>query len=213
MKLITETIYTDYSVDEILDESTGKKNLFIEGIFMQAEVKNRNGRIYPSQILKKEVERYVNAKVKTRQAIGELNHPTSPVPNPERASHLITELKMIGNNVHGKAKILSRGMGEIVRGLIEDGVQLGVSSRGLGTLRESNGAKIVQPDYYLATVDIVGDPSAPSAFVNGLYEGVEWIYQNGDLIQVAEGIKNELDKNFDETKSIAAFKTFLDSIK
>lgn len=213
MKLITETIFSDYAVKEVLDEATGKKNLFIEGVFMQSEVKNRNGRIYPRRILEKEVQRYVSEYVNQGRAIGELNHPEYPTPNPERASHLITSLRSEGNDFIGKAKILNTPMGNIVRGLLDDGVKLGVSSRGLGSLSEDNDAKVVQDDFYLSCVDIVGDPSAPSAFVNGIYEGVEWVYQNDRLVKAAESIKRNLDRQFNEAKAVDSFHKFLKTLR
>ena len=214
MKLITETLFSDFSVDRVLDEATGKKNLFIEGIFMQAEVKNRNGRIYPRPVLAKEVNRYIREYVDKGRAIGELNHPPSPSPNPERASHLITSLQESGNDFIGRAKVLNTPMGNIVTGLVDGGVQLGVSSRGLGSLKESNGVKVVQSDFYLSCVDIVGDPSAPSAFVNGLYEGAEWIYQDGKLVQTAEEIKKDMEKTkYNEQVAIEAFAKFITAIR
>ncbi|RLB93326.1 MAG: primosomal protein, partial [Deltaproteobacteria bacterium] len=173
----------------------GGKNHWISGIFLQSEQKNRNGRIYPKSILAKQVERYTNEAIVNKRAIGELNHPSHPEPNPERASHLITSLKESGNDWVGRAKVLNTPMGNIVKGLLDDGVQLGVSSRGLGSLKESNGLKVVQEDYYLSTIDIVSNPSAPAAFVNGLMEGVEWIWENDSLIQrKLEVIKEKIEK-------------------
>lgn len=178
MHLIVETLY-DYKFSSTLDEATGTKSHFIEGIFLESNKKNKNGRIYPKEVLSKEVNRYITESINTKRSIGELNHPAHPDPNPERASHLIVSLKESGDDYIGKAKVLNTPMGNIVKGLLDEGVMLGVSSRGLGSLRESQGAKVVQSDYYLSTVDIVSNPSAHSAFVNGLMEGKEWVWDNG----------------------------------
>jgi hypothetical protein len=183
MKLISENWADEinYLVEE--DPKTGKKNMFIEGIMLQTEVKNKNGRIYPKEIMKKEVARYTKEYVDNNRAYGELGHPEGPTINLERTSHLITSLKEDGNNFIGKAKILSTPMGEIVKNLLQDGAKLGVSSRGMGSLKSSNsngGVQMVQSDFQLATAaDIVADPSAPDAFVDGVMEGVEWIWDNG----------------------------------
>ena len=183
MKLISENWADEinYLVEE--DPKTGKKNMFIEGIMLQTEVKNKNGRIYPKEIMKKEVARYTKEYVNNNRAYGELGHPEGPTINLERTSHLITSLKEDGNNFIGKAKILSTPMGEIVKNLLQDGAKLGVSSRGMGSLKSSNsngGVQMVQSDFQLATAaDIVADPSAPDAFVDGVMEGVEWIWDNG----------------------------------
>ena len=183
MKLISENWADEinYLVEE--DPKTGKKNMFIEGIMLQTEVKNKNGRIYPKEIMKKEVARYTKEYVNNNRAYGELGHPEGPTINLERTSHLITSLKEDGNNFIGKAKILSTPMGEIVKNLLQDGAKLGVSSRGMGSLKASNsngGVQMVQSDFQLATAaDIVADPSAPDAFVDGVMEGVEWIWDNG----------------------------------
>ena len=183
MKLISENWADEinYLVEE--DPKTGKKNMFIEGIMLQTEVKNKNGRIYPKEIMKKEVARYTKEYVNNNRAYGELGHPEGPTINLERTSHLITSLTEDGNNFIGKAKILSTPMGEIVKNLLQDGAKLGVSSRGMGSLKSSNsngGVQMVQSDFQLATAaDIVADPSAPDAFVDGVMEGVEWIWDNG----------------------------------
>jgi hypothetical protein len=181
MKLISENWADEinYLVEE--DPKTGKKNMFIEGIMLQTEVKNKNGRIYPKEIMKKEVARYTKEYVDNNRAYGELGHPEGPTINLERTSHLITSLKEDGNNFIGKAKILSTPMGEIVKNLLNDGARLGVSSRGMGSLKaDKQGVNMVQSDFQLATAaDIVADPSAPDAFVDGVMEGVEWIYENG----------------------------------
>ena len=173
MKLIAE--YTDHSLGySIVEGKGGKKNTFLEGVFMQAENKNKNGRIYTREVLTSAVDRFVNEQVITGRAVGELNHPDSPSINLDKVSHRITELNWDGNNVMGKALILDTPMGQIVKGLVEGGVQLGVSSRGMGSLDYKDGANYVKDDFMLNTIDIVQDPSAPNAFVNGIMEGVNW---------------------------------------
>lgn len=210
MKLITEHIE---DVEYLCEERNGKKIPIIEGIFMQAEAKNRNGRIYPKAILESAVDTYVKNQVSRGRAVGELNHPDSPTINLDKVSHKITELSWNGNNVVGKAEILETPMGQIVRGLMEGGVQLGVSSRGMGSLERKGQASYVKEDFILSTVDIVQDPSAPSAFVNGIMEGVEWIWENGilqkaDLEQVERDIKRTPSKRLEEAQ-IKAFKDLL----
>jgi len=181
MKLISEQWSDDvnYLIEE--DPKTGKKHAFIEGVMLQTEVKNKNGRIYPMEVMRKEVARYNKEYVEQSRAYGELGHPEGPTINLERTSHLITSLKEDGKNFIGKAKILSTPMGEIVKSLLDDGARLGVSSRGMGSLKASNGGvQMVQSDFQLATAaDIVADPSAPDAFVDGVMEGVEWVWDNG----------------------------------
>tara|TARA_B100001564_G_scaffold323557_1_gene303682 strand:+ start:196 stop:891 length:696 start_codon:yes stop_codon:yes gene_type:complete len=183
MKLISEQWSDDvnYLVEE--DPKTGKKNAYIEGVMLQTEVKNKNGRIYPKEVMQKEVKRYTKEYIDNNRAYGELGHPEGPTINLERTSHLITDLREDGNNFVGKAKILSTPMGNIVKNLLDDGARLGVSSRGMGSLKASNakgGVQMVQSDFQLATAaDIVADPSAPDAFVDGVMEGVEWIWDNG----------------------------------
>lgn len=213
MKLIVE--HTFENVD-IIKEEGDSKNLFIEGIFMQAEMKNRNGRIYPLGVLESQVEKYVKEYVDAGRAIGELNHPDSPVVNPKEASHLITSLRKEGNNFIGKAKILPTPMGNVVRGLLEGGVKLGVSSRGMGSIRErEDGINEVQDDYILSTVDIVHDPSAPDAFVNGIMEGVEWVYENGKLKATQiEDYRKEIQKAKNQEAAILeAWADFLKELK
>ena len=178
MKLITE--HFD-NLQYITEEKDGKKNTFIEGIFMQAEKKNRNGRVYPKKVLYGAVKKYLDEQVKTGRAVGELDHPEGPTINLDKVSHKITGLKFDGDDVVGKAQVLNTPMGKIVEGLIEGGVKLGVSSRGMGTVENVQGVNMVQEDYLLATVDIVQDPSAQGAFVNGIMEGVEWVWDNGIL--------------------------------
>lgn len=179
MKLFTELVE---DVQYVVEEKNGKKSLYITGIYMQAEQKNGNGRIYKLPILEREVARYNKQYVETNRAMGELGHPNGPSINLDRVSHKIVELKQDGNNFIGKAKILDTPMGSIARNLIESGVQLGVSTRGMGSLKEVGGVMEVQEDFYLATAaDIVADPSAPDAFVQGIMEGVEWVWDNGIL--------------------------------
>ena len=177
MKLITE-INEDI---KYIKENTGNgdKAYFIEGVFMQASVKNRNGRVYPQGILIKECKRYITEYVDKGRALGGLNHPTGPTVNLDRVSHIVKELHEDGNTIYGKAKIMDTPMGRIVKNLIEEGAQLGVSTRGMGSLKTKNGYQEVQEDFMLAAVDIVADPSAPNAFVNGIMEGKEWILENG----------------------------------
>ena len=179
MKLITEMIEDV----QYLEEKVGdKKNLYIEGVFLQAEQKNRNGRVYPQQILEREVKRYNEKYIDQNRAFGELGHPQGPTVNLDRASHMITELKADGSNFVGKAKIMDTPMGKIVKSIMNEGAQLGVSSRGMGSLKEKNGVNEVQDDYYLATAaDIVADPSAPGCFVQGIMEGKDWAWDNGAL--------------------------------
>jgi hypothetical protein len=194
MKLITEQIDSDIQVITEAKQN-GSKDFFIEGIFMMADSKNRNGRVYESKILKPAVEKYIQEQVKQGRAVGELNHPDGPTINLDKVSHLITDLRFEGNNVIGKAKILNTPMGQIVKGLLEGGVKLGVSSRGMGSLEERNGQNYVKDDFHLATVDIVQDPSAPAAFVNGIMEGVEWIVENGIFKpQEIEKIETEIKR-------------------
>lgn len=180
MKLISEEIA---EVKIIMEEGReGRKSLYITGPFIQTEQKNRNGRMYRKESMEREVGRYVENYVNKGRALGELGHPDGPSINLDRVSHNIVELKQNGNDFIGKAKILETPMGNIARNLIESGVQLGVSTRGMGSLAEVNGVQVVQDDFYLATAaDIVADPSAPNAFVNGIMEGVEWIWDNGIL--------------------------------
>ena len=206
MKLISE--FNDYAIEPVIVEENekGQKEYFIEGIFMQSEIKNRNGRVYPKDIMKKEVARYNKEFVEKDRAFGELGHPEGPTINLDKVSHMITSLREDGNNYVGKAKILSTPNGQIVRNLIDDGAKLGVSSRGLGSLEQKNGAQVVKADFQLATAgDIVADPSAPEAFVEGIMEGVEWIYENGILrAQEIEQMKREIQvaklNKLEETK-------------
>jgi hypothetical protein len=214
MKLISE-----YNEAKPLIESkeNGKKDYFIEGVFMQADIKNRNGRIYPKEIMAKEVDRYVKEFVNEQRAFGELGHPEGPTINLDKVSHMITELHEDGSNWVGKAKILSTPNGEIVKNLINDGAKLGVSSRGLGSLEQKSDAQYVKSDFQLATAgDIVADPSAPDAFVDGIMEGVEWIMDNGilkrqEMESMREVLKNEKQVRLEETK-INLWKTFVKNL-
>lgn len=217
MKLITEHCE---SIEYLIEEKGGKKSSVIEGVFMQAEAKNRNGRIYPKPILEKAVNKYNKEQVAKGRAVGELNHPDSPTINLDKVSHRITELNWDGNNVVGKATILDTPMGQIVKGLMEGGVQLGVSSRGMGSLEQRNGVSYVKEDFMLATVDIVQDPSCANALVNGILEGVEWIMtEEGNFVkyqefqQNAKGYhRNSIDTTERAMKQIKEFKDFINSI-
>ena len=182
VKLISEEIQdVEYITEE---KENGKKNYKIRGIFMQADIKNRNGRIYPQEVLEKEVRRYNKDQINNNRAYGELGHPEGPTINLERASHMITKLYPDGKNFIGEAKVLSTPMGKIVENLLDDGAKLGVSSRGMGSLNQKNGANYVRDDFYLATAaDIVADPSAPNAFVQGIMEGKEWVWNHGTLVE------------------------------
>ena len=182
MKLISEHIEdVEYITEE---KDNGEKTYKIKGVFMQSEVKNRNGRVYPFPVLEKEVNRYNKDYVNENRAFGELGHPDGPTVNLERASHMITSLKPEGKNFIGEAKILKTPMGKIVENLMDAGGKLGVSSRGMGSLEQKNGANYVKDDFYLATAaDIVADPSAPNAFVQGIMEGKEWVWDNGALVE------------------------------
>jgi hypothetical protein len=216
MKLISE--YNTHDVQCIVEkQENGDKNYVIEGVFAQAEQKNRNGRIYPKNIMEKAVKRYVDEQVSQKRAVGELNHPEGPTVNLDKVSHLITDLKFEGNDVMGKAQILDTPMGQIVKGLLEGGVQLGVSTRGMGSLEQRNGTMYVRDDFILNTVDIVQDPSAPGAFVNGVMEGVEWVWNNGIIeAQVIEEMETEIKtapkKHLYETQ-VREYKNFLSLLK
>jgi hypothetical protein len=216
MKLIAE--YTDHKIEVITERTErGGKNHFIEGIFMQSEQRNRNGRIYPKTVMEKAVDRYVTEQVKTGRAVGELNHPDGPSINLDKVSHLIETLDWQGNDVVGKARILETPMGQIVKGLLDGGVRLGVSTRGMGSIEERNGVAFVKDDFILSTVDIVQDPSAPTAFVNGIMEGVEWVWNNGIIQpQVIEKMETEIKKAprsaLYETQ-VREFKNFLSLLK
>lgn len=196
MKLITELVE---DVQVLVEEKEGKKNLFIEGIFLQSGIKNRNGRIYPPQILEREAARYIGEKIKRGNSFGELGHPNGPGINLDRVSHITTDLRRDRNDWIGKARIIDEGHGKIARGIIEAGGNLGVSSRGMGSLKEENGAMIVQNDFHLAVAaDIVADPSAPSAFVRGIMENVQWA-----LNEMGEWVSQRLDDTKAELKTMS----------
>ena len=181
MKLISEEVN---DAQYIVEEASGKKSYKIKGIFLQAEMKNRNGRVYPMEVLEREVLRYNKEFINKKRAFGELGHPDGPTVNLERVSHMITKLHPDGKNFIGEAKIMDTPYGKIVKGLIDEGAQLGVSSRGMGSLIQRNGANYVKDDFYLATAaDIVADPSAPDAFVQGIMENKEWVWDNGVLVE------------------------------
>lgn len=218
MKLIKEI---NESVKVLTEETEdGKKSMFIEGIFLQGNIQNRNGRRYDSEILANEVNRYVKESVSKGRAYGELGHPDGPSINLDRVSHIITELRREGDNFIGKAKISSTPMGQIVEGLLSDGAQLGVSSRGMGSLKEGkDGVMEVQEDFYLATAaDIVADPSAPDAFVNGIMEGVEWVWDHGKAVAMrVEDIERDAQKavrqkKLNEQAKLRMFESFLNEI-
>ena len=216
MKLIAElTEETQYITEKSED---GKKQHFIMGRFMTAEEKNKNGRLYKKDILENEVSRYIREVVNAKRAFGELNHPAGPTINLDRVSHIITELRWDGNYVNGKAKITSTPMGEIARGLLESGGQLGVSTRGLGSLKESNGVMVVQSDFKLSTVDIVSDPSGPGCFVNGIMEGVDWLYDpvkdtwlEEKLHETKKEIHNLSKRQLEEQK-LAIFENYITTL-
>ena len=214
MKLISETVEdVNYLIE---DDESGKKNYRIRGPFLQAEIKNRNGRIYPMNILEKEVGRYNKEYIQKNRAFGELGHPDGPTVNLERVSHMITALTADGTNFIGEAKVMDTPYGKIVKNLIDEGAKLGVSSRGMGSLVPSRGAQVVKDDFYLATAaDIVADPSAPNAFVEGIMEGKEWVWDNGAVKEMdIDAYKRELDRKYKfaqarEDKAVEIFEDFM----
>ena len=217
MKLISE--YTESDLEYIVeaDEKTGKKNYKIQGIFAQANVKNRNGRIYPKPIMEKALGRYIDTQVSKGRAVGELNHPEGPTVNLDRVSHKIESLEMDGDNVVGKASILETPMGQVVKGLLDGKVNFGVSPSGMGSLKQNGNTMVVNDDYLLNAIDIVQDPSAPSAFVNGIMEGVEWVWNNGIIeARTIEQMETEIKKapraDLYETQ-VREFKNFLSLLK
>jgi len=217
MKLISESIEDIEYITE--DDEEGKKNYRIRGVFLQAEVKNRNGRIYPMSVLEKEVSRYNKEYVQKNRAFGELGHPDGPTVNLERVSHMITKLHPDGKNFIGEAKILDTPYGKIVKNLINEGAKLGVSSRGMGSLEPRRGAQVVKDDFYLATAaDIVADPSAPNAFVEGIMEGKEWVWQNGAVKEMdIEAYRKELDMKYEraqarQEKAVEIFENFMSKL-
>lgn len=216
MRLIKEF---NESISYLTEESKDPKkpNVFIEGVFLQSDLKNKNGRVYPKEIMQREVNRYVEESVKTKRAYGELGHPEGPTVNLDRVSHMITSLKEDGTNWIGKAKIMDTPMGRIVKELISEGAQLGVSSRGLGSLKERNGINEVQDDFMLATAaDIVADPSAPDAFVSGIMEGREWVFVNGKWteqdIEESQALINSTSQRDLEEAKFAVFNDFLNKL-
>ena len=214
MKLISEEIQ---NAEMLVEETNGKKNYKIKGVFLQSDIKNRNGRIYENDILQKEVKRYNQEFINKKRAFGELGHPDGPTVNLERVSHMITKLEPEGKNFIGEAKIMDTPYGKIVKGLIDEGAQLGVSSRGMGSLVQKNGANYVGKDFYLATAaDIVADPSAPDAFVEGIMENKEWIWDNGvikaqDIEEYKEHIKEAKRLKLAEAK-VKVFKNFIEKL-
>lgn len=214
MKLITE--FTHQDIEYITESVNGKKRYAIEGIFAQSEKVNRNGRCYPKPVMEKAVGNYVETQVKQKRSVGELNHPEGPTINLDKVSHLITDLKFENNDVVGKATILNTPMGQIVQGLLDGGVRLGVSTRGMGSLVRESNRMVVKEDFVLNTIDIVQDPSAHDAFVNGIMEGVEWVWNNGILERrEIERMETEM-KNAGRTArpevQIREFKNFLSQI-
>ena len=215
MKLIKETV--DNVESYLIEDANGQKTLHIEGKFLASEVKNKNGRIYPKHVMKKEVNRYMDEFVRKNRAFGELGHPETPTINLDRVSHMIVDLREEGNDWIGKAKIVDTPMGKIARSLIEGGGQLGVSSRGMGSLKNIDGTNYVQPDYYLATAaDIVADPSAPGAFVQGIMEGKEWVWDNGlikeaDINQMKNAIERAKRRQLEEIQ-LRQFESFLSKL-
>lgn len=216
MKLIAELNEDTHYITERTED--GKKSHYITGRFMTAEEKNKNGRMYKKDILENEVSRYIREVVNAKRAFGELNHPAGPTINLDRVSHIITELTWDGNFVNGKAKITSTPMGEIARGLLESGGQLGVSTRGMGSLKEQNGVMVVQSDFKLSTVDIVSDPSGPGCFVNGIMENVEWVYDpvkntwHEEKLHETKKHIHTLSKAQLEEQKLAIFEEYLSSL-
>ena len=214
MKLISEEIQ---NAEMLVEETNGKKNYKIKGVFLQSDIKNRNGRIYENDILTKEVKRYNQEFINKKRAFGELGHPDGPTVNLERVSHMITKLEPEGKNFIGEAKVMDTPYGKIVKGLIDEGAQLGVSSRGMGSLVQKNGANYVGKDFYLATAaDIVADPSAPDAFVEGIMENKEWVWDNGvikaqDIEEYKEHIQEAKRLKLAEAK-VKVFKNFIEKL-
>ena len=215
MKLIAE--FNDQHLEVLTEEKNGKKKYIIEGVFAQADKKNRNGRVYPLPIMEKAINTYVEKQVSKGRAVGELNHPEGPTVNLDKVSHKIENLEFKGSDVMGRATILNTPMGKVVEGLLDGGVGLGVSTRGMGSLMQQNGAMVVKDDFILNAVDIVQDPSAPSAFVNGVMEGVEWVWNNGIIeAQTIEKMETEIKKaprsDLYEVQ-VREFKNFLSLLK
>jgi len=211
MKLICEI---NEELEYLSEDNGGTKNHYIKGVFMQGNLKNRNGRVYPMEVLQKEVSRYNKEYIDRKRAFGELGHPAGPTINLDRVSHMIQELKQDGNNFVGKAKIMDTPMGNIVKNLMNEGATIGVSSRGMGSLKERNGAAEVQNDFFLATAaDIVADPSAPDAFVEGIMEGKEWVWDNGIIREATiDDYKEEIEKTSSKDLTASKLKIFEDFI-
>lgn len=214
MKLICEV---NENIEILTEENNGGKSYFIEGTFLQGDIKNRNGRVYEFKMLKDKVNQYRKEFVEQKRAFGELGHPDGPTINLERVSHMIVELAPDGKNFYGKAKIMDTPYGKIVKNLMDEGAKLGVSSRGVGSLEEKNGANYVKDDFRISTAaDIVADPSAPDAFVRGVMEGKEWIYENGLLVareidEIKENIRKASSRNLEE-QMVKAFQTFINKL-
>lgn len=214
MKLICEV---NEGIEVLTEEKNGQKQYFIEGTFLQGDIKNRNGRIYEFKMLKDKVENYRKEFVEQKRAFGELGHPDGPTINLERVSHMIVELAPDGKNFYGKAKVMDTPYGKIVKNLIDEGAKLGVSSRGVGSLEEKQGASYVKDDFRLSTAaDIVADPSAPEAFVQGVMEGREWVYENGLLVakeadEIKESIRKASSRHLEE-QMVKAFRKFLNRL-
>ncbi len=214
MKLICEV---NENIEILTEENNGAKSYFIEGTFLQGDIKNRNGRVYEFEMLKDKVNQYRKEFVEQKRAFGELGHPDGPTINLERVSHMIVELAPDGKNFYGKAKIMDTPYGKIVKNLMDEGAKLGVSSRGVGSLEEKNGANYVKDDFRISTAaDIVADPSAPDAFVRGVMEGKEWIYENGLLVareidEIRENIRKSSSRKLEE-EMVKAFQTFINKL-
>ena len=214
MKLICEV---NENIEILTEENNGAKSYFIEGTFLQGDIKNRNGRVYEFKMLKDKVNQYRKEFVEQKRAFGELGHPDGPTINLERVSHMIVELAPDGKNFYGKAKIMDTPYGKIVKNLMDEGAKLGVSSRGVGSLEEKNGANYVKDDFRISTAaDIVADPSAPDAFVRGVMEGKEWIYENGLLVakeidEIRENIRKSSSRKLEE-EMVKAFQTFINKL-
>lgn len=212
MKLIREMV--DIVDSSIIESTSGKKDMYISGIFMQTEAKNKNGRIYPREMMQRKLDEYKREFIDTKRAMGELEHPPTPQINLDRVSHIITELNFEDNDIYGKAKLLDTPCGKIARGIIEGGVQLGVSSRGLGSVKNRGGVNEVQDDFQLVTVDIVGNPSAHKALVQGIMEGAEWVWESGAWQErhLDEGRK-ELEHKYNEERALRLFQQLMISIR
>ena len=215
MRLIAEEIV---QVEFLSEEKNGKKSHFIEGVFLQSEIKNKNGRVYPQGVLAREVAKYDEHHIQKGRALGELGHPEGPSINLDRVSHKIESLKEDGNNFVGRAKILETPMGNIAKNLLDEGVRLGVSSRGMGSLKEKDGVNVVADDFMLATAaDIVADPSAPDAFVSGIMEGKEWVWENNllkerELRTIKQGLDNAPNAKVIEEMKVSAFAKLMNSL-